>query len=152
MSDSHLCISRNETAQPRYFQNRIIMFYLPILTLIYVSMRDLYFQDRSVYFAAARYVDRSWEYINPSQTWMLELGLRWKYQFSVYCACAAFNQQVWTLLVYICICTNFSIMHGRVVWRKYFAIPFCRIMALQDESILYKITILLEGNKIQKGT
>ncbi len=35
MFGSHLCIPRNETVQPRYFQNRIIMFCLPIPTLIY---------------------------------------------------------------------------------------------------------------------
>jgi hypothetical protein len=40
MSGSHLCILRKETVQPRYFQNRIIMFCLPIPTLI--SVRDLY--------------------------------------------------------------------------------------------------------------
>jgi hypothetical protein len=39
------------------------MFCLPISTLIYLS-EFIYFQDRSVYFAAANYVDRSWEYIN----------------------------------------------------------------------------------------
>ncbi len=33
---SHLCISRNETVQPTYFQNRIIMICLPIPTLIYL--------------------------------------------------------------------------------------------------------------------
>jgi hypothetical protein len=33
---SHLCVPRNEIAQPRFFQNRIIMFCLPIPTLIYL--------------------------------------------------------------------------------------------------------------------
>jgi hypothetical protein len=43
MSGSHLWIPRNETVQPSYFQNRIIMFYLPIPSLIdNVSVRDLY--------------------------------------------------------------------------------------------------------------
>ncbi len=42
MSGSHLSIPRNETVQPRYFHNRIIMSFLPIPTLIYISMRDLY--------------------------------------------------------------------------------------------------------------
>jgi hypothetical protein len=36
MSGSHLCIHRNETMQPPYFQNRIIMFCLLIPTLIYL--------------------------------------------------------------------------------------------------------------------
>jgi len=36
MSCSHLCIHRNETVQPPYFQNRITMFCLPISTLIYL--------------------------------------------------------------------------------------------------------------------
>jgi hypothetical protein len=30
MFGSHLCIPRNETVQPHYFQDRIIMFCLPI--------------------------------------------------------------------------------------------------------------------------
>ncbi len=34
----------------------------------YICERFIYFQDRSVHFAAAKYVDRSWEYINRSQT------------------------------------------------------------------------------------
>ncbi len=40
MSGSYLCIPRNESVQPPYFQNKIIMFCLPIPTLI--SVRDLY--------------------------------------------------------------------------------------------------------------
>jgi hypothetical protein len=44
------------------FQNRIIMFCLPVPTLIY--LQEIYiFPGRSVYFAAAKYVDRSREYI-----------------------------------------------------------------------------------------
>ncbi len=39
MSGSHLCIPRIETVQPSSFQNRIIIFYLLIPTLIY--RRDL---------------------------------------------------------------------------------------------------------------
>ncbi len=34
MSGSNLCIPRNETVQPSYFQNRFIMFCLPIATFI----------------------------------------------------------------------------------------------------------------------
>jgi hypothetical protein len=48
MSGSDLCILRNEIVQPCYFQN-------------------IYYQDRSAYFAEAKYADRSWEYINRSQ-------------------------------------------------------------------------------------
>ncbi len=46
---SNLWIPRNETVQPPYFV--------------------IYFQDQSVYFAAAKHVDRSWEYNNRSQTY-----------------------------------------------------------------------------------
>ncbi len=49
------------------FPNRIIMFCLPFLHS-FICERFIFFQDRSVYFAAAKYVDRSWEYINCSQT------------------------------------------------------------------------------------
>jgi hypothetical protein len=34
----------------------------------HISVRDQYFQDRSAYSAAGKYGDRSWEYINRSQT------------------------------------------------------------------------------------
>ncbi len=36
MSGSLICIPTNETVQPPYFQNRIIMLSLPIPTLIYL--------------------------------------------------------------------------------------------------------------------
>ncbi len=42
--------------QPPYFQNRIIMFCLQFLHS-YICERFIYFQDRSVYFAASKYVD-----------------------------------------------------------------------------------------------
>ncbi len=50
-----------------YFQNRIVMFCLPVPTLIYLWERLIYFQDQSAYSAAGKYVDQSWEYINCSQ-------------------------------------------------------------------------------------
>ncbi len=65
MSGSHLCFPRNETVQPPYVKNSIIMFCLPIPTLIYLW--EIYIFPRLVcpqYFAAAKYV----EYINLSQT------------------------------------------------------------------------------------
>jgi hypothetical protein len=40
MSGSDLCIPRNETVRARYFQNRIIMFCLPISTFIPHSVSD----------------------------------------------------------------------------------------------------------------
>ncbi len=69
MSGSHLCIPRNETVQPPYFQNIIIMLSLSIPTLIlYICDSFIYFQDRFVYFAVAKYVDWSSEYIIRLQT------------------------------------------------------------------------------------
>ncbi len=53
MSDSHLCIPRNETVQPRYFQNRILMFCLPIPTLWEIYMYKL--SRIGIFFAAAKY-------------------------------------------------------------------------------------------------
>ena len=38
------------------------------ISFTHISVRDLYIKDRSSYFAAGKYVDRSWEYINRSQT------------------------------------------------------------------------------------
>ncbi len=50
-----------------YFQNRIIMFCLPIPTLIYLL--EIYTFPGSVcLFCCKKYVDWSWEYINRSQT------------------------------------------------------------------------------------
>jgi hypothetical protein len=70
MSGSHLCIPRNETVQcaaslfPKQHYNVLSPNSYP-----HISVRDLNISmDRSVYFAAAKYVDRSWEYINRSQT------------------------------------------------------------------------------------
>jgi hypothetical protein len=53
--------------QPRYFQNRIIMFCLPIPTLIH--LREIFIFPGSVRIVCCsqiQYVDRSWEYINRS--------------------------------------------------------------------------------------
>ncbi len=46
-----------------YFQNRIIMFCLPVPTLLYLWEIYIYFQDRSAYPGVGKYVVRSWEYI-----------------------------------------------------------------------------------------
>ncbi len=62
MTGSNLCIPRNKTAQSCYFQNRIIMFWFPISTFMY-----LWAQYRTAYFAAAKLAHQSWEYINRSQ-------------------------------------------------------------------------------------
>ncbi len=40
MPGSRLCVTRNETVQPPYFQDRIIMFCLAIYT--HISVRDLF--------------------------------------------------------------------------------------------------------------
>ncbi len=51
-----LCIPRNETVRPRsQFRHSCI------------CERFIHSQDQSTYFAAAKLVDRSWEYINRSQ-------------------------------------------------------------------------------------
>ncbi len=67
MSGSRFCIPRNETVGAASLfpkQNYNVQFLHS-----YICERFIYFQDRSVYFAAAKYVDRSsWEYINRSQT------------------------------------------------------------------------------------
>ncbi len=55
MSGSRLCIPRNETVQPRFFQNIITMFCCSFFQFLhsYICERFIYFQDLSVYFAAA---------------------------------------------------------------------------------------------------
>jgi hypothetical protein len=67
MSGSHLCIPRNETVISKSeIKCSVCLFYLFLHS--YICKRFIYFQDRSDYFAAGKYVDRSWEYINRSQT------------------------------------------------------------------------------------
>jgi hypothetical protein len=57
---------RNETVIPK---NRIIMFRLPVPTLINLWEIYMYIsKDWSAYSAAGKYVGQSWEYINSSQT------------------------------------------------------------------------------------
>ncbi len=51
-----------------YFRNRIIIFCLSVPIHSNICVRLIYFQDRSAYSAAGKYVDQSWEYINHSQT------------------------------------------------------------------------------------
>jgi hypothetical protein len=62
MSGSHLCIPRNETVISK------TELYCSVFQFLhsYICERFKYFQDRSGYSAAEKYVDRSWEYINPS--------------------------------------------------------------------------------------
>ncbi len=55
MYGSDLCIPRNETAWPRYFQN-------------------MYSQDWSDYFAAAKLANHSCEYINHTQIHIIGTG------------------------------------------------------------------------------
>jgi hypothetical protein len=50
-----------------YFQNRTIMFFLRDLHS-YICERFIYFQVQSAFSATGKYVDRSWEYINRSQS------------------------------------------------------------------------------------
>ncbi len=68
MSGSHLFVPRNETMHPRYIQNSIIMLCLPIPTIIYLWEIYIFPGSVCLFFAAAKYVERSWEYINRSQT------------------------------------------------------------------------------------
>jgi hypothetical protein len=56
MSGFDLCTPKNETLRPRYFQNRIIIFCLPVSTFMYVLVSDLNSHNRSA-------KDRSWEYL-----------------------------------------------------------------------------------------
>ncbi len=68
MSISHLCIPRNETVQPPYFQNRIIM---SPNSYTHMSVRDLYISriSPSILLQPNMWTNhRSWEYINRSQT------------------------------------------------------------------------------------
>jgi hypothetical protein len=50
------------------------MFCLPVPSLVYICERFIYFQDRSAYSAAGKYVDRSWEYIIAHRCMNVEIG------------------------------------------------------------------------------
>jgi hypothetical protein len=50
------------------FQNITIICSVSQFLHSYISERFIYFQDRFAYSAAGKYVDRSWEYINCTQT------------------------------------------------------------------------------------
>ncbi len=64
MSGSHLCIPRNEIVLSK------TELYCSVSQFLhsYIWERFIHFQDRSAYSAAGKYVDRSWEYTNRSQT------------------------------------------------------------------------------------
>ncbi len=53
--------------KPPYFQSIIIMFSLPIPTRIYLLAIYIFLRTICLFFCR-KYVDRSWEYINRSQT------------------------------------------------------------------------------------
>ncbi len=95
------CIPRNETVQPRYFQNRIIMLCLPVSPLIYLW--EIYVFPGSVcLLCCSQYVERSWEYINRTQThecrnWDWGRGIpflgihKFDFPYSVVCVCTSVN-------------------------------------------------------------
>jgi hypothetical protein len=73
-------IQRNETAQSCYFQNRIIMFCLPVLTLIYLWEISIF--PRSIcLFCCRKYVLILGIYKIKllTDTWTWKLGLRPRY-------------------------------------------------------------------------
>ncbi len=75
-SGSDVCIPRNETAWPCYFQNIIIMFCLPISTCVYLWA--IYILPGSVclfcYSQIARLILEKHKLF--TDTWMQELGLK----------------------------------------------------------------------------
>ncbi len=69
MSVSNLCFPSSESALPRYFQNRILIFCLGIPTLIYLWEIYIFLGFFCLFCCSQiQYVDRSWGYINRSQT------------------------------------------------------------------------------------
>jgi hypothetical protein len=64
MSGSHLCIPRNETVVSTTELQCSVSQFLHS----YICELFIYFQDRSAYSDTEKYVDRSWKYMNRSQT------------------------------------------------------------------------------------
>ncbi len=77
VSGSGLCIPRNETVRPHYFQNRIIMFCLPISTFMYLCEWFIY-SPRSVCLFSCSQIGIPILGIHKSltDTWIKELGTR----------------------------------------------------------------------------
>ncbi len=73
MSCSPLCVPINETVQPPYFQNRSIMFCLPIPTLIYLW--EIYIFPGSVCLFWCSQICGPILGISLKDTWMWKLGL-----------------------------------------------------------------------------
>ncbi len=91
MSGSHLCIPRNETVITK------TELYCSVSQFrhSYIFERFIYFQDRSAYSAAGKYVDQSWEYINRSQThacgnweWCRAIPRKWIHKWDFPCSAA----------------------------------------------------------------
>ncbi len=59
-----VCIPINETV----ISQTELLYSVSQFLYSYICGRFIYFQDRSAYSAVGKYVDRSWEYINHSQT------------------------------------------------------------------------------------
>jgi hypothetical protein len=76
MSGSHLCIHKNVTLQPPYFQNRIIMFCLPIPTLIYTCEISIFTGSVCLFCCSQKCKPNMGIYKSLADTWMWKWGLR----------------------------------------------------------------------------
>ncbi len=81
MSGSHFCIPRNETVQPPFFQNRIMMSCLPIPTFIYLW--EIYMFSGSVWLICCSQICGPilGIYKSLTDTWMWKLWLGEAAQF-----------------------------------------------------------------------